>query len=105
MLGDDGRFHPERPLTRQEAAVVLARGLAQSRPGRSTLDSSSGEPGPQYSDWQEVVPWAQAAVEFTTQLGIFEGDDHDRFRPQAWLTRAEAAAILSRTLAGQLSAD
>lgn len=106
MLGDDdGRFHPERPLTRQEAAVVLARGLAQSRPGRSTLDSSPGGAGPRYSDWQEVVPWAQAAVEFTTQLGIFEGDDHERFRPQAWLTRAEAAATLSRTLAGQLSAD
>lgn len=105
MLGDDGRFHPERPLTRQEAAVVIARGLAQARPGRSTPDSTAGAPGPRYSDWQQVMPWAQAAVTFTTWLGIFEGDDHERFRPQAWLTRAEAAAILSRTLSGQLSAD
>lgn len=86
MPGEARRFSPERPLTRQEAATVIARGLTWSRPEVNMRDGTSGESGQPYSDWQEVMPWAQAAVAFTTQLGIFEGDHRERFRPQTWLT-------------------
>lgn len=103
MVGEaDQRFYPDRPLSRQEAAVVITRGLALYQPARVTLPTGHGVgPISVYGDWEQVPVWAQYAVALTTDLGIFGGDDTGLFRPSASLSRAEAAAIVYRTLSGQ----
>ncbi len=42
--------------------------------------------------------WYASCVEQASEAGIMIGDDKGNFRPSDYLTRAEAAAIVSRLL-------
>ena len=81
----DTSFAPRESITREEAAVILARATKQSAVSTdlSLLDESS------------VSPWALASVKEVIQAGIMEGDGHS-FHPRQRLTREETAAILNR---------
>ncbi len=49
-----------------------------------------------YKDQAEIPAWAKEAVEKVTEKGWMEGDTEGNFRPNAPITRAEMAVILSR---------
>jgi hypothetical protein len=91
----DGTVKPHRPLTREEAAVIVARllGLDTSYVGGAELA---------FTDRGDIAPWSAAAVAAVSRAGIFKGFPDGSFRPRAHLTRAEAAAGLSRALAAGL---
>ncbi len=96
MFGDgDGRYRPDDPLTRQEAAVVLTRALAVFRPERLLPPQPAGEAG-SYADWNEIESWARYGVALTTEIGVFQGDERGFFLPKDALRRAEAAALVVR---------
>ena len=80
----DGAFAAVRPITREEAAVMLAR-----------FAGLTGEGGA-WSDAEETSPWARQAVGQVLAAGLMETDG-GAFRPQAGMTRAEgeAAALLA----------
>ncbi|QHT61423.1 glycoside hydrolase [Paenibacillus lycopersici] len=82
-------FEPNRPVSRQEAAVMIARALKQS------LSASTAIPTGLYMDQEQVGTWAAAAVMRLTEIGLM-GGDQGRFRPQASMTRQEAAVMLNR---------
>jgi len=42
--------------------------------------------------------WAKGDIEFLASLGLVKGDEAGRFRPDAPITRAETAVLLSRTI-------
>ncbi|ACX51263.1 S-layer domain protein [Ammonifex degensii KC4] len=84
-LYPDGKFHPSEPITRAEAALMLARGVEIKE-----------APLPSYRDWEEVPPEAKAAVAYFTAAGICRGREDGFFAPAAYLTRAEAAVLLYR---------
>jgi len=83
-------FEPNRQITRQEAAVLMARALKQE-------PASSAHP--QYKDEDSVAAWAVPYVNRLSELALIKGDTSGRFRPEAPLTRQEAAVILDRVLA------
>lgn len=94
ITGYDGQFRPDDAITREEAAVVLARAaaylkLAPVMPGNSS-----------FADEQSIADWAATSVEEAWTLGLIQGDG-SRFHPQQLLTRAEVAAMLDRLLANQ----
>jgi len=96
MFGDNmDNFRPSAPITRAEAAALLARtellnfesGITRLPPGMSSFNTFADvNPG----DWFfHYIAWAHNA-------GLIHGHDGS-FRPNAPITREEFAAILART--------
>ena len=82
----DGRFEPERAITRAEFASVLARF------SRAAAVEDSG-----FSD----VPadhWAAEAIAVCKELGWVAGYEDGSFGPDRPITRAEAVTMLNRVL-------
>lgn len=83
-------FEPNRLVTRQEAAVLLARAAnltAASDPSRAAAGA--------YADQTDISAYALDAVMLVKRLGLMQGDGRT-FRPKAPITRQEAAVLLDR---------
>ncbi|MFK4475407.1 putative extracellular nuclease [Paenibacillus sp. RC73] len=91
----DGSFRPDAPVSREELAVIVERAL---RFAGTAEDTAAGSASASLSDAQAISTWAAPAVNTLSGLGIMKGDEKGRFAPAASVTRAEAAAVLSRTL-------
>jgi spore germination protein len=82
-------FEPNRLVTREEAAVMMARALKQPS-GTSPSDAES-----LYLDQDRINSWASPSVYQLRHLGIMEGDNGN-FRPEESMTRQEAAVLMYR---------
>ncbi|MNI20358.1 hypothetical protein D3C73_738390 [compost metagenome] len=51
-----------------------------------------------FMDGDTIAPWAKTAVEKLTDLKLIQGKESNRFIPQDFTTRAEAAAMVKRLL-------
>src|SRR5450756_2102736 len=83
----DGLFKPERNVSRAEVAAALTRALG--------LGWSNTKPS--YPDVPATY-WASGYIQIMTAEGIMQGDASGTFRPDAFITRAEAATLLLRML-------
>ena len=83
----DGMFKPERNVSRAEVATSLSRAL-----GLGWSDTN-----PSFPD-VPATHWASGYIQIMVDEGIMEGDASGTFRPDAFITRAEAAAVLLRML-------
>lgn len=83
-------FAPEKSVTRQEAAVWMARALKQSgnKPIASTV----------FKDGSRIADWASASVAAAHKLGLIKGDKTGNFRPTAPISRQETAVLIDRVL-------
>jgi|GEM_PF-576914 len=88
--GSGGLALPDQPITREEAAVILARALG---PGSVT----SG-PVSRFTDSASIASWAVAAVDLDASQGLLRGYPDGSFRPTADLARDEAVAVLVRLI-------
>ncbi|MEK3882031.1 serine hydrolase [Paenibacillus sp. PL2-23] len=85
-----GSFHPDKPITRQEAAVMIYRLLAAQYPAEAYKDIVLAG---------ETDVWAVQAVQMMIALQLIgpevqpKGDGSVDYRSKALLTRAEEAAI------------
>ncbi|MDG0789895.1 S-layer homology domain-containing protein [Cohnella ginsengisoli] len=86
----DTSFEPNRPVTREEAAALIARALKQP------LSAGAAPSAPVYRDQARIQAWSLPAVYRLRQLGLMGGDDDGSFRPASPMTRQEAAALLDR---------
>ncbi len=85
-------FDPLAPVTREQAAVVLARAL----PWVGRLSSRAAA---RFSDAAAIAPWARAGVAAAAAAGLVQGFPGGSFRPALVLDRAQAAAVFVRYLA------
>jgi len=83
----DGTFKPDRNVSRAEVAAALTRALG--------LGWSNTTPS--YPD-VPATHWAAGDIQIMKDEGIMIGDTSGTFRPDAPITRAEAAATLLRML-------
>lgn len=72
----DGRFEPMREITRQEAAVMLAR--AYRVIGGS---ETAGEAVSEYDDQLDIADWAAEDIALMRSLGVMCGVGDNRFDP------------------------
>ncbi|NLA86143.1 MAG: glycoside hydrolase [Clostridiales bacterium] len=83
----DNRFNPDRPVTREEFAVMINHTLLyRNNGGVSTFSDVS----------LETNPWSYNAIEALGNYGILSGYPDGTFRPGDTITRAEAAALITR---------
>ncbi|PSL48445.1 S-layer family protein [Salsuginibacillus halophilus] len=81
----DQQFEPEREITRAEVATSLEREVNFDVNETATFNDTTGH-------------WAEPSVEVLAGNNIITGYDEDTFAPNDAVTRAEFAAMLSRTL-------
>lgn len=82
----DKTFRPSKSVTRAEVAAIFARILE--------LESNI-----QHTSFYKDVAnnfWAAEYIEAVTREELFKGDENGLFNPNAWMTRAEFAAVVSR---------
>ena len=96
VMGYDGRFAPDDPVTREQTAAILLRyaklrGIDVSLPQGQVLSG--------FLDADAISDWAADAMAWAVQRGILRGDG-GLLSPGAHSTRAQVAAMLQRFLAG-----
>lgn len=83
-------FAPQQAVTRQEAAVWMARVLKPS------TEISTEQIN--YRDSNRIASWANESVSIVSNLGLMKGDVSGYFRPNDPITRQEAAVLFDRVL-------
>lgn len=83
----DNSFGVDDAISRQDMAVVICRALDLK---------IQNEYDDRFSDSKEIAAYAVGAVNALSQLGYINGYDDNSYKPDAPLTRAEAAAVLAR---------
>ncbi len=86
----DGRFDPDAPITRQEAAKLLA--LTARAVG---LALPAGDP-PAFSDADSLSGWAVGSVAAVSAAGIMRGDGDGGFSPRAAYDRQQSFLTVLR---------
>ncbi len=89
---EDNTFKPDKNITRQELAKMLC--LAAEVLG--IVPDTKNEIT--YSDADLIAEWAVEYVEKAAMLGLFGGDENNRFNPSQNATRAAVAAVVYRLI-------
>jgi len=88
------QFAPDLPLTRAQAATIMARVLANtnlvSKIQSTTVAASFNDVPAEY--------WANADITSMAKLGIIIGKNNQYFAPDVAMTREEMSVMLSRVL-------
>lgn len=100
---EPGYFRPEQPLSRQEAAIMIARALNMKL---GTLDASKLALGKMFEDAKDVSYYAAPSVLAVAKAKLMNGEPKDpnakkpvyRFVPNTNLTRADMAVITIRVM-------
>lgn len=87
---EDGTFQPDRPVSREEMALILSRfhKVHEQKTRRAKISFSS------LKDREEISPWAVDGVKEVVEKGWIQGNERGEFRPKATLTRGELARII-----------
>jgi len=95
LVQGDGRggFAPERTLTREEMAVMLARVIGRYGPAGAEAPATD-EVLAGYTDAGMVSAWAKEAVALAVGSGLLKGRSAAELAPQGQSTRAEAAKVV-----------
>ncbi|OPX88050.1 MAG: Endo-1,4-beta-xylanase A precursor [Pelotomaculum sp. PtaB.Bin104] len=84
----DRTFQPNRPVTRAEVSVIIGNAVKLNS-GTATLD---------FVDAAAVPAWARAAMGRVVSAGVLRGYEGNLLKPEANLTRAEMAVLISRLI-------
>ena len=87
----DGTFSPGQVATRAEMAAILCRMIGLEP------EDTKGRPHA-FVDAGEEDTWAYPYIDALAKLGVLNGTGDNYFYPDRKITRAEAAAMLSRIL-------
>ena len=90
VSGDtNNRFRPNDPVTRQEAAVMVAN---MCNLGVNPAMANG------YTDAAQMANWAKGSIGAALSARIMTGNGLGQFRPTAALSRAEAVSLLDRVI-------
>ncbi|QJD87419.1 S-layer homology domain-containing protein [Cohnella herbarum] len=98
--GSGGKFRPADAITREEAAVILARLLGLHKNNESAASVPDGIKE-RFIDSDEVAGWARQAIGKLIPLGILRGSG-GKLYPKGTTTRSEAAVLILRLLEGKV---
>ncbi|SDE66821.1 S-layer homology domain-containing protein [Paenibacillus sp. UNCCL117] len=97
VYGDNGRFRPNDPASREELAVLLQR-FAEMPGFESAPSDGEALSLDRFADARNVSEWAREAVALAIRKGWMQGMTESELMPQGQASRAQAAALLLRVL-------
>ena len=80
---------PNAPVTREQAVALVGRSLRLKNVPGSTQD---------YRDGNRISTWGRGVIRQATDMGIINGYPDGTFRPQAPISRGQAATVLSHAI-------
>ena len=89
---EDGTFKPDGNITRAEFATIAVRFFEATYDGEDLFSDIAGH-------------WAQDYINEAANAGIVDGYPDGTFRPQQYITRAEAMTMVNRTIDRHPDAD
>ncbi|MEK4436084.1 NHL domain-containing protein [Paenibacillus sp. FSL K6-2862] len=84
----DRTFQPNNSVTRAEFTVMLT----------SALQLEAGSTELNFTDRDQISPWAKQATAQAVRAGLIEGYKDGGFRPNAHVTRTEMTVMIARAL-------
>ncbi|MNB79926.1 Endo-1,4-beta-xylanase A precursor [compost metagenome] len=91
----NGKFEPNRSITREEMAIIAANALTKFK-GKSVANADTALAG--FKDKASIASYGKDAVALLTQEGIVQGMTADTFAPKGIANRAQAAVIISNII-------
>ncbi|MFD0714582.1 choice-of-anchor I family protein [Paenibacillus sp. GCM10027626] len=89
------QFAPNAVITRAEMAVMAVRALEfATQGGQARVNQTGGK----FADQAAIPQWAAAQAALLADRGIMQGNGKGQFAPAELATRAQAAAVVLRTL-------
>jgi hypothetical protein len=99
VVGDGfGKFNPYDIVTREQVMTLLTRAMELAGNTVTVGETEMGQVLGSFTDAATVHDYAKEAVAYCVQAGILVGRTATTLAPTAMITRAEAAALLQRTL-------
>ena len=93
-LGDQGKFRPSEPITRQDAMTLLYRAFTKLG---LNLTTGTANDLKSFADYAKVDSYATDALASMVKSGIIQGDNGN-INPKGNLTRGEISVILYRAM-------
>ncbi|MFI3313107.1 MAG: S-layer homology domain-containing protein, partial [Eubacteriales bacterium] len=91
MIGTDvDTFSPDDLVTREQAAVVLMRALANIQETHYDIQGEAS-----FTDNDDISDWAVETVTIAQEQGVMVGDTAGNFNPQTTMTREEMIVACS----------
>lgn len=87
----DGLFNPKGNITREQAAAIIVRALANK-------GFASEKESDKFSDSSNISEWAKESIDILSAEGVLNGKGDNKFYPKDNMTRAEAAKVLYYSL-------
>ncbi len=94
---EDGTMHPDNPITRQEAILVIARALVINSEDPHLLDV--------FVDKNEIGEFAKGAIATFVLRDYIHGYEDSTIRPNNYITREEFAQIMYNIFAAYVRND
>ena len=91
----DGTFCPQKTISRQEAATMVARAAKYCG---MDVDSADTAVLTQYADGAEIADWAKTTMAFCLSTGLFDADGGPTAAPLRDILRCEVARSVYRLL-------
>lgn len=89
---DDGTFRPDNKITRAEFAAIASRFTSLVHEGESLFNDIAGH-------------WAEQSINNAAITGWVNGYDDGSYRPENYITRAEAITLINRVLYRYIEED
>ncbi len=94
ILGLNGtEFGVDRPITRQDTALILYRIIQYSAKSQKIIDITKS-----FNDSGEISDYARNSVLMLAEYGILNGFEDGSFKPKETLNRAQAAVVIYKML-------
>ena len=85
ILGDDsGKFNPDNPVSRQDAAVMMYRAV------NSKVKAKKAD----FEDYSQISVYAHDAIDYMYENAIINGVGDGNFAPLSSITRAQSAKMM-----------
>ncbi|MCL5935442.1 MAG: S-layer homology domain-containing protein [Firmicutes bacterium] len=89
VVGGEGKFYPDLPITRQEMFTMLVNSLKVKNTGTSVKKLY-------FTDVNQLAPWVQSYITRAADEGLAVGYPDLTLKPEVNATRAEAYAAIGR---------
>ncbi|WP_378127241.1 S-layer homology domain-containing protein [Cohnella boryungensis] len=94
----DGTFRPNDKITREQAMVIIVKAMKitglKAKLSAKSIESLLRP----FADAAASSEWAKSGIADSIQAGIIIGKSDTQLAPKAYITRAEAAAVIQRLL-------